>query len=104
MTQYWPRGVPKTAVDEYVRRLAPSRVLLRAFRSGQVDWEAFRVRYLNEMANEDAKREIRCLAGAARSETITVMCVCKDERMCHRSLLQDMILRIRQEGDLTSSR
>ncbi len=92
VTQYWPRGIPRTAVDEYVRRLAPSRDLLHAFKRGEIDWEAYKVSYREEMEGEEATGEIRRLAEAARSETITVMCVCKDENSCHRSALRELIV------------
>ncbi len=91
-TQYWARGIPRTAVDEYVRKLGPSRELLHAFKRGEIDWAAYETRYLQEMQNEDSQGEIRRLADAARHETITLMCVCKDERICHRTLLRDLIL------------
>lgn len=92
VTQYWPRGVAKAAVDEYVRALAPSRELLHAFKRGEIDWAAYKTFYLEEMQNEEARSEIRRLAQVARDETITVMCVCRDERICHRTLLRDLIL------------
>ena len=92
VTRYWPRGVPKAAVDEYVSALAPSRELLHAFKGGEIDWEEYKTRYLQEMQNEDPKMEIRRLANAARHEIITLMCVCKDERVCHRTLLRNLIL------------
>lgn len=91
-TQYWARGIPKSAVDEYVRKLGPSRELLHAFKRGEIDWAAYKTFYLEEMLNEEARSEIRRLAQVARDETITVMCVCRDERICHRSLLRDLIL------------
>ncbi len=92
VTQYWPRGIPKTAVDEYVRKHGPSRELLHAFKRGVIDWAAYETRYLQEMQNEDSQSEIRRLADAALHETITLMCVCKDERICHRTLLRNLIL------------
>ena len=91
-TQYWARGVPRTAVDEYVRKLGPSRELLHAFKRGEIDWASYEIRYLQEMQSEDSQSEIRSLADAAQRETITLMCVCRDETICHRSLLRDLIL------------
>ena len=92
VTQYWPRGIPKTAVNKYVRKLGPSRELLHAFKRGEIGWAAYETRYLQEMQNEDSQSEIRRLADAAQHETITLMCVCRDETICHRSLLRDLIL------------
>lgn len=91
-TRYWPRGIARSAADEYISRLAPSRELLQAFRRGAIDWETFRTHYLKEMENEGAQEEIRRLATMARSQRVTVMCVCRDEGRCHRSLLRDLIV------------
>jgi uncharacterized protein YeaO (DUF488 family) len=90
-TQYWARGVPRAAVDEYVRILGPSRELLHAFKRGEISWSQYKDRYLAEMEGEDARREIKRLADVAKSGTITLMCVCKDEDVCHRTLLRDLI-------------
>jgi uncharacterized protein YeaO (DUF488 family) len=91
-THYWPRGIPKSAVDEYVRRLGPSRELLQGFKRGEISWDTYKDRYLQEMRKEEAKREIQRLANLAQRETVTILCVCKDESKCHRTLLRDLIL------------
>ena len=97
-TQYWARGIPKSAVDEYVRKLGPSRQLLHAFKRGEIDWPTYTTFYLQEMQNEESRRAIERLAEIAKSETITLMCVCKDENRCHRTLLQELILLQAAEG------
>src|SRR5207245_1052297 len=58
VTQYWPRGVASTAVDEYLRLLGPSRSLLQAFRSGEIAWREYKTRYLAEMRGEAQQAEI----------------------------------------------
>jgi uncharacterized protein YeaO (DUF488 family) len=92
-TRYWPRGISKENVDEYLPVLAPSRELLYIYRQGQLDWPRFRNQYLKEMQSEAAMAMIHRLAKAARSKVITVMCVCADEARCHRSLLRELIAR-----------
>lgn len=96
-TRYWPRGVPKDAVAEYVPSLAPSRELLYSYRQGQLDWTRFRNQYLKEMRVDGARAEIHRLVKLARSEVITVMCVCADEDRCHRGLLRDLIAAFDEE-------
>jgi len=90
-TNYWPRGVSKERAGMYVRALAPSRELLRAFKDGEISWEQYEPRYLAEMSGEAQRDEIARLAERAASETVTVMCVCKEEAQCHRRLLRAMI-------------
>ena len=92
-TRYWPRGVSRESIDEYVIDLAPSRDLLHQYREGQYDWRVFRDQYLLEMSSVAALGEIHRIAKLARSETVTLMCVCKHEDRCHRSLLRDIIVK-----------
>ncbi len=91
-TRYWPRGVSKESVDEYVSALAPSRGLLQSYRAGDISWEVFRERYLDEMRGEDQQAEIHRLAKLARTQRTTLLCVCHDLEKCHRRLLQDLVL------------
>lgn len=93
-TQYWPRGIRKGLVDEYIRKLAPSRELLHAFKGGKLDWEGYRVRYFEEVASAQAVVELKRLKELSARAIVTVMCVCRDEHRCHRSLLKALI-----EGD-----
>jgi len=90
-TQYWPRGIPRTAVDEYVRKLGPSRELLHAFKRAEIDWPTYERGYLEEMSAEGPRQEIERLARIAQKQQITILCVCKDEAFCHRRLLRDLI-------------
>jgi uncharacterized protein YeaO (DUF488 family) len=92
-TRYWPRGVSKEAIDEYIPTLAPSRELLHSYRQAQLDWPRFSNQYLKEMGTELAKSQIHRLAKTARSDVVTVLCVCADEDHCHRSLLRELIAR-----------
>ncbi len=95
-TRYWPRGVPKSAVDEYTTKVAPSRALLREFKHDGLSWEEYVPRYLQEMGTPEAKSAIVQLAELARSTRITLMCICEDEARCHRSLLRDLIIEATQ--------
>jgi len=97
VTRYWPRGVSREAVNEYLPALAPSRELLYSYRQGQLDWPRFRNQYLNEMRARAARAQIHRLAKTARSEVVTVMCVCADEDRCHRSLLRELIASFDEE-------
>ena len=90
-TNYWPRGISKERAGSYVRALGPSRGLLRVFKDGEITWEQYAVQYLDEMRAEKPQAEIARLAELSRSETVTVMCMCKDEAQCHRRLLRELI-------------
>jgi uncharacterized protein YeaO (DUF488 family) len=91
-TRYWARGVPKSAVNEFDTKVAPSRQLLREFKHEGLIWEDYVPRYLEEMKAEPAKSAINRLAVMAESGRITLMCICEDEARCHRKLLRDLII------------
>jgi ribokinase len=97
-TRYWPRGVPKSAKDEYSIKTSPSRELLREFKHEGLTWEQYVPRYLEEMQSESAQSEIRRLAELACERTITLMCICEDEGRCHRSLLRKLIIDAMESG------
>lgn len=91
-TRFWPRGVKRDAADLYLPDLAPSKDLLQAFKAGEIDWPAFRRRYVAEMKGQTSLlRTLRWLD--ARGEAVTVMCSCEATRECHRFVLKDLIAR-----------
>jgi uncharacterized protein YeaO (DUF488 family) len=90
-TNYWPRGISRERAGSYKRILGPSRELLRGFKDGDIDWPEYERRYLAEMEGEAQQREIDGLAQLARTDTVTVMCVCKADDQCHRRLLKRLI-------------
>jgi len=90
-TQYWPRGVSRDSIDEYVRALAPSRELLHSFKDGAIAWSELRNGYLTEMQGEDRQREIKRIAKIAAHEPINLLCVCRDAEQCHRSILAELV-------------
>jgi uncharacterized protein YeaO (DUF488 family) len=81
----WPRGIRKELVTRWEPELGPSRALLNDFHSGVVDWEKYTARYLAEMAEKRGLiAEVKKLA---TGRTVTLLCSCKEERHCHRTLL-----------------
>ena len=89
-TRFWPRGVKKDAADLYLPDLAPSKDLVQAFKSGEMDWPTFKRRYQAEMKGQTSL--IRTLAWLdARGEVVTLLCACDDPDRCHRSILGDLV-------------
>jgi uncharacterized protein YeaO (DUF488 family) len=87
------RGISRERAGVYKRVLGPSRDLLRAFKDDAIGWDEYEVRYLDEMKGEAQQGEIVAMAQLARSQTVTIMCVCKDGTQCHRRLLVGLIER-----------
>jgi uncharacterized protein YeaO (DUF488 family) len=91
-TRYWPRGVSKSAADEYHSKLAPSRELIKEHRRGGLRWEEFGRRYKEELMTEALQKELRRLSRMAQLRVITLLCYCELEGDCHRTLLKEAII------------
>jgi uncharacterized protein YeaO (DUF488 family) len=107
--RYLPRGVKKADLakrdffDIWYPTLAPSQDLIRAYKERAakegtpteatdptIKW--FQRRYLKELTGSpDARHAIRLLAAISLRTPITIGCYCKDENLCHRSLLKEVI-------------
>jgi len=87
----WPRGVKRDAVDEWLRELGTSPPLIKAWKGGEVEWAEFRERFLVEVDSPEKRALLASLAERSKEETITLLCSCKDEWRCHRSILKELI-------------
>lgn len=85
----WPRGLKKEKVNAWERELGPSLALLEDWHQKRIEWTQFAQRYRGEMATK--RDRIVSLAERGRRETITLLCSCKNEAFCHRSLLKGLI-------------
>ncbi|HEY7538565.1 MAG TPA: DUF488 family protein [Methylomirabilota bacterium] len=88
----WPRGIRKSRVDVWLKELGPVLPLLRAFRSGQVDWAGYTPRYLEGLERPEAQEQLAQVRAATEKGTVTLFCGCADETHCHRSLLRAYLL------------
>jgi len=91
ITRYWPRGIKKAAFDRWERRVAPSAVLVKAFKHEGLAWPEYRQRYLAEMDSAEARAGMRDIAAAAGRGAVTIICICRDEAHCHRGILKNLL-------------
>lgn len=76
----WPRGIAKEALraDEWLREVAPSSGLRKAFHAGDLSWDEFRRAYLMEL--RDHRETLRPLAEKAASAPVTLLFSARDEQ------------------------
>jgi uncharacterized protein YeaO (DUF488 family) len=97
--RYLPRGVAKSDYgrrdyfDVWLPTLAPSRELLRAYKTSGMTPATFYRRYRTEMRQLEARQTIELLARVAARTPLAVGCYCEDERRCHRRVLVELIRR-----------
>jgi len=75
-------------------KLGPTKELLGRAMSGEVSWEEYREKYLEQMAeSEQAQEGILELANKIlEGSDIVLMCYCKRGDNCHRHLLDGLVL------------
>jgi uncharacterized protein YeaO (DUF488 family) len=84
----WPRGIKKTHIDHWLRELAPSYELLRSFKDGVISWTDFSRSYRAELKHPSAQIQFKELETLLSKGPVTLLCSCKDEKHCHRTLLK----------------
>ncbi len=85
----WPRGVSRDRVDRWEKDLGPSTSLLEEWRRGGLSWEEFSRRYAAEVSRQ--QQLLAALLGLTAKWDITLLCGCRDEAHCHRTLLKWII-------------
>jgi len=90
--RYWPRGIRREKVDQWLRDLAPVIPLLRAFLDGNITWAQYRPRYLAGLRRPEAQAALAQVRALARRRRVTLLCGCADPHRCHRTLLQRHLL------------
>ncbi len=93
-----PRGVSKAdyarknIYDVWFPNLAPSEALLKEYMPvDDANWKVFSRRYLAEMKQPAARRDIELLAAMSHHADFSLGCYCEDESRCHRSLLRNLL-------------
>ncbi|WKZ33774.1 MAG: DUF488 family protein [Thermodesulfobacteriota bacterium] len=94
VTRYWPRGVKKERADLWIRGLGPSPELIRDWKKGALEWDAFRERYEKEFRDEGKEKlllELRKAVIESGKKEAILLCTCRDEAYCHRAILKEKI-------------
>jgi uncharacterized protein YeaO (DUF488 family) len=73
-------------------RLCPSDELLRAIKSGEIDWDEYEVYFKEEMQKDPMLTALRQLYKRLKSgEDIILVCYEKDYMQCHRRLIGEFL-------------
>lgn len=97
VTRQPPRGIrrqdyrKKGFFDLWLRVLAPSSALLTRYRKSHITFREFKIGYLAEMSRVEPRQVIAVLALFSRSQPLSIGCYCKQEDLCHRSVLRQLI-------------
>ncbi|MFC3228203.1 DUF488 domain-containing protein [Marinibaculum pumilum] len=78
----WPRGISKekAGIDHWLKALAPSDALRRAFHDNPDGWENFRAAYAAELAAPEAAEAVAGLRRLAAAGPVTLLYAARDEQ------------------------
>jgi len=88
----WPRGVRKTAADQWLKGLGTPLNLIREWKTGTISWEALETAYRQHLRTAEARADLAMLTALARRGRVTLLCTCPDEARCHRGILKQQVL------------
>ena len=76
-----------------ISAFAPSRGLLNGYKSGDVPWQEYKIRYIDEMRRsyQNNRAEWNALL---RMPEVTLCCYCRAGDSCHRLLLAHLVIKI----------
>jgi len=92
-----PRGIKKSEYakldyfDVWLPNLSPSEDLLKKklVKEDGTNWKAFEQRFRAELKQPDKSHLLDTLAALSHTANFSIGCYCDNERLCHRSILQD---------------
>ena len=89
----WPRGVAKTAVDEWAKVVAPSTELREWYHHEVDKFPAFRERYLAELRAPERSDGLEHLQDLARSGPVTLLTATRDVEHSQAAVLAEWLRR-----------
>ena len=121
IARYRPRYLPKDKEnwDQWWKELAPSRDLWKSYiKDKKIGWPEYERQYIDEIKNNPESVNLLQIVSSfvngngdgskyvqqeqeqqkrydliQKYDTLTLLCHCKDEKYCHRSIVKEMILK-----------
>ena len=87
----WPRGIKKEAadIDNWLKEVAPSTELRKWFHAGKGSFADFKKKYLAELKENPALKELRSLI--KEHKKVTLLYAAKDEKQNHALILAGLL-------------
>ena len=95
----WPRGLTKekAAIDEWFRELAPSNELRHWYHARPDEWQAFRKKYLKELAQPEWEESLRRLYELAhQKKRLTLLFASRNETLNNAVVLKELLEGVRK--------
>ena len=92
VTRKWPRGIPKDAIDLWVKDLGGTPDLLKEYKKGKISQAGFQARYMAETSEPGRQELILDLQRRAMNgKQLIVMCDFEEEEGSVRQMLKEVL-------------
>jgi len=94
VTRKWPRGIPRTAVDMWVKDLGGSPELLKEYKRGKIPLAAFKARYFaetSEPGRTEAVFDLQRRSIGNPGVDMILLCDGDDEAGAVRTVLKEIL-------------
>jgi uncharacterized protein YeaO (DUF488 family) len=90
----WPRGLSKAnaKIDEWLRDIAPTDELRRWYHARPGEWQAFRKKYLQELAQPECEEALRQLYQLAhKRKRLTLLFASRNQTANNAAVLKELL-------------
>jgi uncharacterized protein YeaO (DUF488 family) len=89
----WPRGLSKqdAAIAKWLRDLSPSTELRKWFHAYPAEWPKFRHRYLKELAQDHASKDLAELYRLSNKGRVTLLFASRNEDHNNATVLKELM-------------
>jgi uncharacterized protein YeaO (DUF488 family) len=97
----WPRGISrsKAKIDEWLKEIAPSESLRKAFGHDRRHWESFRRRYRAQLRTRKRLALARELARRARAGRVAIVYAARDRQHNNAVVLKEFLEELMERPD-----
>ena len=93
VTRHKPQSLKSTDYEVWAQELSPSKELLDTYKAGDLSWEVFEEKFLQELSvSQPAQAKLKELKELAETNEVTLFCYEKKETTCHRKILKDLLV------------
>jgi uncharacterized protein YeaO (DUF488 family) len=91
VSHYWPEASKESKVDAWLRELGSPLELMANWHGTKYSWSIFKHDYLKQLTEKKLQPILEKLYEESCYNTVTLLCHCKKDGYCHRSLLKEYL-------------
>lgn len=87
----WPKNLLSQDIDSWIKELGHPWELVSNWPKSRITWDDFKNEYYKILKKKQNQYFLQTLAKQGKENNITLLCSCKIENKCHRSILKEYL-------------